>query len=232
MGLDLDARTPGAWGVVASLVAIHIVSGVWWMSTGEVDVWGAMAASRSIPFRVAVGGQYGPLVWSGEVWRLFTSVALHADALHLAVNAVSLVALGRMLEPWVGTWRWLALFWAGGVAGSLTSHGVGLLQSDGASGGGLALVGAAAVLGWRHRHDLIPEDRRLYGPILWAFIALNAALSLALPFVDAAGHSGGFVAGVLLGWLPRPERDWPSRLVVGACVAICAWGWVTGVVAR
>lgn len=211
------------------LAAVHAASGLWMWSSGDAGLLEAVAGGRSIPFRVAVGGQYGPLVRGGEWWRLCTSVLLHADGLHLLVNGVALVALGRLLEPWVGSVRWLAWFALGGLGGSLLSHASGVLQSDGASGGAFALLGAAVVLGWRSRAQLEPEDRRLYGPILWGFLILNLVLSLVLPFVDAAGHVGGLMVGLLAGWLPGHRAVRSVEIVaLLTFAAVCGLGWATG----
>jgi rhomboid protease GluP len=208
------------------LVLVHLLSGAWMYSQGDVTALEAWVLGRGVPFRVEVGGQYWSLVQGGEWWRLCTSVLLHADLLHLGVNAMALLALGRLLEPWVGPVRWLAWFFIGGVTGSMTSHALGLLQSDGASGGAFALLGATMVLGWRVRGALSDEDRRLYGPILWAFTVGNLVLSLALPFVDAAGHTGGLLAGLVLGWLPdTPAVRWVEAGLCGAFLVVCAAGW-------
>jgi rhomboid protease GluP len=171
----------------------------------------AMFLERSLRFRVTAGGQYGPLVDDGQLWRLVRSVGLHADGLHLLVNAVALIVLGRLLEPWVGPVRTLWWFAIAGVGGSITSHLAGLTQSDGASGGAFGLLGAMIVLGWRNRARLDPEDRPIVTRWLPAFLVLNIAVSLVLPFVDAVGHLGGLGVGVIVGSLATPNR--PGRLI-------------------
>lgn len=189
------------------------------------SAWLAWAAERPVRDLIAVGGQYLPLV-EREPWRLATSVLLHVDVLHLGFNLVALALMGRLLEPWVGGARFAAAFCAGGVAGSVASHLAGLAQSDGASGGIFALLGAAAVLGRRHRASLSDEDRRLYGRSLWVAIGLNLLLSLPLPFLDMTAHLGGLAVGLTLGtsWrTERPGRPWWT--VSFAFVAACAWGW-------
>lgn len=188
-----------------------------------------MFLDRDLQLRVSVGGQYRAFVDGGEGWRLATSVLLHGDALHLLVNVLALLGLGRILEPWVGGTRFLAWFALGGVLGSGLSHAMGLVQSDGASGGAFALLGAAAVLGWRSRDRLSVDDRRLLGPVLWAFIVGNVLLSFLLPFVDAAGHLGGLFTGLVLGLWPgdRGGLRWGDVAVVASFATTCAYGFIS-----
>lgn len=229
VGIDWDARIPATWLLIAVIVVAHVVTAV--LTTVDIELWRALLLDRSVRFRVLAGGQYRVLVDSGEVWRLFTSVLLHGDGLHLLVNAVALGSLGRVLEPWVGSMRWLAWFWIGGIGGSLMSQWAQVAQSDGASGGAFALLGAAAVLAWRIRDRIHPSEKKLLGPVLWVFVALNVVLSFALPFVDAAGHVGGLLCGLVLGAVARPLQ--PRRgtgvaatvFVVG-CFGVCAVGWL------
>lgn len=226
--LDLDARLPGAWGLAASLVGVHLVTGGVLLAAGA-SPFAAFLGSRSPAERALVGGQTFGRVDAGEWWRLATSVCLHADALHLAVNVLSLVALGRLLEPFTGAARWLGWFAVGGVAGSVASQAMGLPRSDGASAGAFALLGALLVLGVRFRYAMGAEDRKLYGPVMWAMTLANLILSFALPFVDATSHLGGWLVGMVLALVPR---GWVEHVVVtaafGMFVGMVAAGWVVG----
>lgn len=203
-------------------------SGLWWWSQGHTELLEALFWLRSAPFRIAVGGQFAPLVSTGDLWRLWTSTLLHADGLHLLMNATALGVLGSLLEPLIGRLRWLSFFSMGALGGSLASHAVGVQQSDGASGGAFALLGAAVVLGWRLRDELEPEDRRLFGPILGGFLILNLVTSFALPFVDAAGHLGGLAVGIVLAATVRTDRQphWLTSAWLGSFGAVCVWGWL------
>lgn len=237
VALDFRARLPATWALIAVIVLVHLGTALAWWSTGHGGLPEALFLQRDLGFRVWAGGQYRPLVASGEGWRLLTSVLLHADALHLLVNVVAVGALGRVIEPWVGGRRMLVWFLAGGAAGSLASQLMQVSRSDGASGGAFALLGAALVLGWRVRDRLDPQERRLMGPVLGAFLLLNLVLSFALPFIDAAGHLGGLVAGLVFAALPAVDGPVPWRargpgawaetggLVLFA--AVCVWGWAS-----
>jgi rhomboid protease GluP len=234
-GIDWTSPLRATWVLVALMAAVHLVSALAWWAVGREGLLEALLLGREVGFRVAAGGQHRALVAGGEVWRLYTSVFLHADGLHLLVNAVALLALGRILEPWLGWRRFTAWFLAGGFAGSAVSQVAQVSQSDGASGGAFALLGVAVVLGWRERAVLPPEDRRLLGPILQGFLVLNLVLSFALPFVDAAGHVGGLALGLVLALAVSTGAEqtrtggW-TRMVEGAWIAvyagICGTGWL------
>lgn len=230
LSIELDRAIPATHLLVIALVVVHLGSGLAAMwrrpALSLLDAW---LWSRPPGIRIVVGGQHAPLIEDGALWRLATSVMLHVDALHLSLNAIALATLGRLLEPWIGgirLWAWFAL---GGVGGSVASQLVGIRQSDGASGGAFALLGAAIVLGWRWRERLDPPDRRLMGPVLWAFLVLNLIASLLVPAVDAAGHTGGLLVGLLVAWLPPTTiARYAELAVIGAFVGACAFGWLLG----
>ena len=211
------------------LVVVHLI-GAWheWQA-GLSGFWEGAIFERDTRFRVSVGGQHAGLVEVGEVWRLWTSVLLHVDAIHLVVNSVALISLGRLLEPWVGSVRWVSWFILGGLSGSVASFLVGVVQSDGASGGAFALLGAVAVVGLRVRHRLDAREAVLMGPVLWGFLILNLLLPVFLPFIDSAAHIGGLAMGLFLGFFvglsdTRPLRMFDRGLVTAFIVA-CVVGW-------
>lgn len=227
--LELDAPVPATWALVALMVAVHVLGGLYQVHRGFETVPGALIWSRSDRLRLALGGQDAGMIWAGDAHQLWTSVMVHTDALHLITNAIALYALGRLLEPLLGGRRLWAWFWLGGVMGSLTSWGAGVPQSDGASGGAFALLGVALVVGSELRSKLVPEDARLVGPVLWGFTALNLILSVVLPFVDLAAHLGGLLAGLLLGGAIGRRRWWPvvwgEWVWLVACAVLVLLGW-------
>jgi membrane associated rhomboid family serine protease len=209
------------------LVAVHVATALAVARPG-LPLWRAALMPRSLPHRVEVGGQYAALVPT-EPWRLCTTVLLHVDALHLALNVAALLALGPILEVRVGTVRWVAWLVVGGVVGAAVSHLAGVRLSDGASGGAFALVGAALVIGWRGRASLSDDDRFLLGPVLGGFLALNLVLTLVLPQVNAAAHLGGLGAGIVLGAAAElPGMRVLEGIALAGFVAVCVYGWALG----
>jgi membrane associated rhomboid family serine protease len=173
------------------------------------------------------GALFGPYVDAGEWWRLLSSGFLHADPLHLLFNAVGIYFLGQMLEPALGTVRFVALYIGSLLAGSL---GVMLLSPDaptiGASGAVFGLLGAAFVL---MRQQGIDPMRSFIGPIL----LLNLLLTFR-PGISIGAHLGGLVGGMLCALIiGQAERRMPRGRQVGVagCVAVCVVAVVGAIVA-
>ncbi len=162
----------------------------------------------------------GPVegVAAGQYFRLLTSAFLHAGLLHLVLNMLALAQLGPGLEQRLGRVRFLALYLLSAFGGSTLSY----LISDpgtlgvGASGAIYGLFGAYFVV-----------ERRLGGdtrPIV-TLIAVNLAISFAIPIIDWRAHLGGLVTGaavaVLLAYLPAgPRRTQVQLLGAGLLVVL------------
>ena len=205
---------------------VFVATGLWQVAAG-FDALEVFVTGRPYRARLLVGGQVSGPVNAGQWWRLATSTLLHVDALHLGFNALALVVLGRWLEPTVGSIRWLGLFALCAVGASVVSHLMGVAQSDGASGGGLALLAGGVLLAWRGREALDPETRAAL-PWLAAFLVVNLAITALWAAVDAVGHLAGVGLGAALGAaLPlqagRVERiGWAAVLV--AYAGLLGWG--------
>ena len=135
---------------------------------------------------------YGPLVAQGDWWRLITSGFMHdpGSILHIALNMYALFWLGRMIEPALGHARFLGIYFAALLTGSL---GVLLLEPDvravGASGAIFGLFGALVVL----RKQVGADTGGLA-----VLIGLNLVISFAVPNISWQAHIGGLVTGVLV----------------------------------
>ena len=69
-------------------------------------------------FLIDWGANVPTLTFTGEYWRLLTSMFLHVNLMHIAMNMLALWSLGRILEPELGaiyfTAIYLLTFWFGG----------------------------------------------------------------------------------------------------------------------
>jgi membrane associated rhomboid family serine protease len=134
----------------------------------------------------------GAAVADGEWYRLLTGGFLHASLFHIGFNMFALYILGRMLEPAIGTPRFVAVYFASLFAGSFGA----LLLSDpqtvtvGASGAVFGLFGAAFLIARRRGMDAIASE-------LGFLLVINLALSFVLPRLSVGGHLGGLAGGLL-----------------------------------
>lgn len=151
----------------------------------------------------------------GEYWRLVTGGFLHASIIHIAFNMYLLWILGQMLEPAIGSLRFLAVYFASLLAGSF---GALLLEprtlTVGASGAIFGLMGFAF---FELRARGIDPFRAGIG---W-LIVINLGLGLVLNDVSIGGHVGGLIAGSLaaFGFQYAAKLRQPA-IAYGACAVI------------
>ena len=175
-----------------------------------------------------------------QPYRFITSAFLHSQGsfLHIAANMYLLWLVGPVLEELLGRARFVALYLASAVGGSvavllLTTP---LTQIDGQVGfdpGFLtATIGASgAVFGLFGA--LLVVMRRLNRNVsqILVFFAINAVLGFVIPNISWQGHLGGLVVGALLGlafaFAPRDRRQvvsWGAVVVVVlALVVLTLW---------
>jgi membrane associated rhomboid family serine protease len=132
----------------------------------------------------------GISVAEGEWYRLVTGGFLHAGLIHIGFNMVLLFMLGRMLEPSLGTPRFLVLYFASLLAGSfgallLTDP---LVSTVGASGAVFGLIGAAFILARGRGMDALAAE-------LGFLIVINLVFTFGASNISIGGHLGGLVGG-------------------------------------
>ena len=133
---------------------------------------------------------YGPLVQSGEYWRLFSVALVHGGLTHLFFNMFSLLVLGNPVEAAFGKVRFLVIFLVSLLTGSLASIYLDSAPhvSVGASSAIFGLFGAFIALGKR----LNQGARDIY-----VIVGLNFALGFILGGIDWRAHLGGLIGGYL-----------------------------------
>ncbi len=140
------------------------------------------------------GANFRPLVQSGEIWRLATSMFLHIGLVHLVVNMYSLLIIGKQLEGFLGKWKFLLIYLGSGIVGSLLSVVVHSSISAGASGAIFGLLGSLLYFGYHYRLYLGTVLKTQVIPI----IILNLLIGFVVPGIDNFCHIGGLVGGYLL----------------------------------
>ncbi|HEY8501325.1 MAG TPA: rhomboid family intramembrane serine protease, partial [Solirubrobacterales bacterium] len=135
---DGFSRFPATYALIAINVIVFLVE----VAQGG----GGLFAEQRSQF-VADFGLYGPSVAEGEWYRLVTSGFLHASFFHIGFNMLLLYFLGRLLEPALGTPRFVVLYFASLLAGSF---GALVIEPNaftiGASGAVFGLAGAVFVI--------------------------------------------------------------------------------------
>jgi membrane associated rhomboid family serine protease len=133
---------------------------------------------------------FGPLVQSGEIWRLFSVALVHGGLTHLFFNMFSLLVLGNPIEAALGKARFLVIFFISLLTGSLASIYLtnDLHVSVGASGAIFGLFGAFIAL----RKRINDGVRDIY-----VIVGLNFVFGFILGGVDWRAHLGGLVGGYL-----------------------------------
>jgi rhomboid protease GluP len=139
----------------------------------------------------------------GELWRLFTAAFLHGGLTHIAFNMYALSILGRELERFYGSARFLGLYLVCAFAGNVFSYLFTPAPSLGASTAIFGLLGAYGVFILRNRSVFGANTQRVLRNIGQVLI-INLLIGLS-PGIDNWGHLGGLVGGALLGWFGGVE---------------------------
>jgi len=159
-----------------------------------------------------------------EYWRLVTSAFLHENLLHIGFNMYLLYLLGMMLEPAIGTARFLAIYATALLAGSFGVVFATAAPSLGASGAVFGLMGAAAV-------ELRARRLSVWQSGIGGLIVINLILSFSLANISVGAHVGGLIGGALAALAIRTadSRNMPA-LGYAACLALSAISVVGAIV--
>ncbi len=168
-------------------------------------------------------GLFGPSVADGEWYRLITSAFLHANLYHIGGNMILLFFLGRILEPGVGTARFLAIYFVSLFAGSF---GALLLSPEslsiGASGAVFGVLAATFVIARGRGVDALASS-------VGILILLNLAFSFGVRGISVGAHLGGLAAGFVCALLILAgergylgQRHTPMELTAMAALGILA----------
>jgi membrane associated rhomboid family serine protease len=181
----------------------------------------------------SVGGsvtQHGLLspipVYQGEWWRLFTSGFMHASVIHIAFNMYFIWAFGQILEPVFGRLNYALVFLAGIFGGSLAVVAFASLNTVtvGASTAGFCLLGAGLMMAWLRDHQELKQS-------LIGLAVINFVFSFAFRTeISLAGHVGGFVAGLVCGYIAFGPLARQRHLVTAGLIAVSIACFAGGVI--
>jgi rhomboid protease GluP len=186
------------------LLALIILIFLYYLSLSTGDIGGRVQFLND-------WAKVNELIKDGEYYRLFSSMFLHLNLMHIVFNGYALYIIGRDVEALFGHLRFALIYFLGGLSGSLGSFIFTSAPSVGASGAIFAIFGAEMVYFYQNRELHGAAGRRHLNQLL--FIML---LNLALGFfstttgsfkIDNAGHIGGLIGGVVLAWFIGPSYN-------------------------
>lgn len=223
----LSRRRIGIPFMTYGLIALNLL--VYFLQLGQgvqlnafINQWGA------VPARLEN--------WTADPFvlvTLVTSAFLHGGWMHLLGNMLYLGVFGDNVEDELGHGRFLLFYLAGGVGAGLAQVFVtpgSPIPAIGASGAVAAVLGAYVAL-----HPRAPVNVLFFFFIFIRVITMPAFLVLGLWFVTqlfngafaltsmnaayAGGvawwaHIGGFVIGMVVGWLARGQQPPPEPLII------------------
>lgn len=161
-----------------------------WMAKSVMDI--------DVFTLIKMGGKYGPLISSGEVWRLITCTFLHGGLTHILFNMYALYALGPQIEIIYGKVKYLVIYILAGIASSYLGY---VLQPEtvsiGASGAIFGLLGALLVYAVKERGKI----RKGAITNLLTVVGINLVLGMTLSNIDNLGHIGGLLGGIIISFI-------------------------------
>ncbi|HUN24044.1 MAG TPA: rhomboid family intramembrane serine protease [Anaerolineales bacterium] len=191
-------------------------------------------------FPAILGMKYTPAILAGEWWRLITPIFLHSTSglLHIASNMYFLYWVGRSLEQQIGHLRFFGLYLVAGLSGNVLSA---ILAPETPSlGASTALYGimiAEVLLIWLNREVFRSWKARLQNAAM--VVAINLLITFFVAQIDAWGHIGGLLGGLMVFWLIAPRytvrylnqtdiriEEQPLRLPVLVSIALSLLVWV------
>lgn len=145
-------------------------------------------------------------VIAGQWWRLFTSILLHADFMHLIFNMIAMLIFGSMLEKIAGAQLYILVYAVGGVVANLLALAVLTLLSKpylslGASGSIMAVIGASLSCALYIYYKTRLQYWRMFFSRIAILLAIQLLIDVFLPSNAMLVHLAGGISGIALGWL-------------------------------
>lgn len=234
---EVRARPPARGGPAQWTQGLAIAIGVVVLVQSLAAIFGPHGSMPLMPGNpanvasVEAAGMVKEAVRHGDWWRLLTAAYLHDGLLHFGMNTMALLALGRFLEAYSHRAYVPIVFLVTALAASYASYAMSPAEASvGASGGIMGMFGFLAYMAYRRRSVMPPG----FGKAILIDIGVIAAMGIfGRGYIDNVAHAGGFVMGMLLGWLmiPRPlqrtaywEPSVPIRRIGAAAMIILLLG--------
>ena len=169
---------------------------------------------------VEFGGNVGRYTVNGEYFRLFCSIFLHANIIHLVCNMYSLYVIGPQVESFYGKLKYLFIFIFSGICGCLLSLAFvsDNIVSVGASGAIFGVLGSICYFGYNYRVYFGNIIKSQIIPI----IILNLLIGFTVSGIDNFAHIGGLIGGVFA----VPEKSSKGDRASGCLLLLIYLGFI------
>lgn len=148
------------------------------------------------------GAIFGPFIALKNEWyRLFISMFLHGGLIHLAMNTISLVIVGRAIEHHFNSRDYIIIYISSGIIGGLASiyfHPLSVVV--GASGAIFGIFGALVAFFLVHKQELSHQFKELMNNV-GVILGINLLMGLAFPSIDMSAHISGLIVGFIGGFI-------------------------------
>jgi membrane associated rhomboid family serine protease len=206
-GEPYRARPIATYALIAANVIVYLITAGPNMLVATSNYW--IRVTGFSPLMVFVD--------PGQIYRLFTSMFVHADIFHIFFNMYFLYMFGRAVENTLGSARFLVLYLASGVMAAVFHSVFSFLQgvdalvipAVGASGAISGVLGAYTILYPGTRLTacffmLVPvcyTTSAIYFLLFWFALQVfygYASMGTVIATVAFFAHAGGFLAGIAL----------------------------------
>jgi rhomboid protease GluP len=156
---------------------------------------------------MAAFGQDNVAVLNGEVWRLFTSMFVHANIVHIFGNMFFLLIFGLRAEDMFDVKEYLFIYFLSGLTGGVLTLIVWPdAISVGASGAIFGILGATIIYVRR------AIGQSIITALVYAFFLFIINIG---PEVNFIAHLGGLLVGLLTGYLLAATRKRKTAYTYG-----------------
>jgi rhomboid protease GluP len=144
-------------------------------------------------------GQHNLSVLNGSIWQLFTSIFVHVDILHIALNMLFLVIFGLRAEELFKPEEYFMVYILSGLSGSILTlfFMSPFTLSAGASGAIFGMYGAGIIYMRKQ------FGQSIIGALMYSFLFLMLSTGTG---VNVIAHFGGLAAGLIIGYLLAKSR--------------------------
>ena len=183
-------------------------------------IYGVNLLSPDVESLLNWGANFRPMTLDGEWWRILSSCFIHIGILHLLMNMYALIYIGLMIEPLLGSRKFIFAYLLTGIASSMSSLWWNdYTVSAGASGAIFGMYGVFLAL---LLSNLIDKDtRKALLTSIGIFVGYNLISGLK-DGIDNAAHIGGLLSGMLIGlaFIPSLKKPEEKRMEFGVMGAL------------